>query len=189
MLVFKKQILLILAAILFLAHTVANAQSYNVPKNRNNDLEAKLQQMEIQLKNLNQRVTILEYQNQFKPSLPRPNHQQQQQQDILCMLRDTGYSKVFLGSGKVGLEAEASVREACGKEVHQSYCQDTVKCNSPQKDAWINGAFCMLTDTGYSKVFRGEATTLLEAEFKVRKACGSSVHPSYCKANVKCETY
>lgn len=181
---FKKLFVLILTTSFVLIHPFANAQSYQDPKNRNRDLETKIQQMEMLLQNLNQRVSNLEYNNQYKPSLPN-----QQQQATLCMLTDTGYEKVFLGSGKVGLEAEIAVREACGKEVHQSYCQGAVKCNSPQKDAWINGAICMLTDTGYSKVFKGEATTLLEAEYKARKSCSSSVHQSYCKASVKCETY
>jgi hypothetical protein len=46
-----------------------------------------------------------------------------------------------------------------------------------------------LTDSGFGKTFRGEATSLVEAEYNARKSCGGSVHPSYCLGTVRCDTY
>ena len=47
---------------------------------------------------------------------------------------------------------------------------------------------CMLTDTGYTKTFLSNGRNQIEAEANVRKACGESVHPSYCTGSVKCSS-
>src|SRR5690606_29374757 len=107
----------------------------------------------------------------------------------ICVITDSGYGKIFLGKGRIKLEAETAAKDACAKEVHQTYCQSTIKCNNPATDRPVNGAICVLTDSGYSKTFKGEAKTLLEAEYNARKACGSAVHPTYCNSTIRCETF
>lgn len=144
-------------------------------------LEQRVQQLENIISSIHQRVSNLEYNRRPDP-YPEPVAQ-----ESICMLIDTGYSKVFLGRGRLKLEAEAEVREACGKAVHSSYCQGAMKCNDPHSDRRINGAMCVLTDTGYSKTFRGEGKSLIEAEYAARKTCGEAVHASYCVGAIRCE--
>lgn len=132
-------------------------------------LEARVQQLEDVIYNINQRVSNLEYSRRPNP-YPQPIPQ-----ESVCMLIDTGYNKIFLGKGRVKLEAEAEVRQNCGKAVSSSYCQGTIKCNDATEDRYTTVAFCVLTDTGYSKTFKGEAKSLIEAEYNTRKACSENV--------------
>ncbi|MGZ3770950.1 MAG: hypothetical protein ACXVCP_15080 [Bdellovibrio sp.] len=144
-------------------------------------LESRVQQLEDIIYNMNLRLSNLE--NAGRPSpYPQPNPT-----GSVCMLTDTGYNKVFLGKGPVQLAAEAEARQNCGKAVNSSYCQSEVKCNDPQQDRYTHYAFCVLIDTGYNKTFKGEANTLIEAEYNTRKACSESVNSSYCVGAIRCE--
>lgn len=183
--VFKNALAILLSASCLLAAKSAHAQERGQERSleRIRILETRVNHLEGVLAQLHQRVSNLEYNQRPEPFPPPAAH------EVACMLTDTGYSKVFLGKGRMALEAEAAVRDACGKAVHPSYCQSSVKCSDPRQDRPINGAVCVLTDTGYSKTFKGEAKSLIEAEFKARKACGDSVHPSYCTGTIRCDTY
>lgn len=176
--------ILLSASCLFAAQSVyAQERGQERSLERIRILESRVNQLEGVLAHLHQRVSNLEYSQRPEP-FPPPVAQ-----EVACMLTDTGFSKVFLGKGRVKLEAEAAAREACGKTVHPSYCQAAVKCSDPRQERPINGAICVLTDTGYSRTFKGEGKSLVEAEFKTRKACGESVHPSYCTSTIRCESH
>lgn len=177
----RNSLVLGLSAVCFLFAHNAGAQDRSAERIR--ILETRVNQLEGIISNINQRVSNLEYGQRPQP-YPEPVAQ-----EVACMLTDTGYSKVFLGKGRIKLEAEAAVRESCGKAVHASYCQAAVKCSEPRGDRPIQGAICVLTDTGYNKTFKGEGKSLIEAEFQARSQCGSQVHPSYCLANVRCDTF
>lgn len=176
----KKSVGVVLSALLLFSPGAIAQQRQNGDRIR--ALEQRVQQLEDIIYSLNQRLSNLEYNRRPDP-YPTPGAQ-----ESVCTLIDTGYNKVFLGKGRVKLEAEAAVRESCSKTVHPSYCQGAIKCNDPQA-RWVNGAMCVLTDTGYSKTFKGEAKTLIEAEYNTRKACGDSVHPSYCVGAIRCESF
>ncbi|WP_374000213.1 hypothetical protein [Bdellovibrio bacteriovorus] len=173
-------VLLLSATCFFFAHN-AGAQDRN-SQERIRILETRVYQLESNLSQINQRLANLEYGQRPQP-FPEPAR------EVACMVTDTGYNKVFLGKGRIKLEAEAAAREACGKAVNSVYCNATAKCSDPQKDANIRGAICVLTDTGYNKTFKGEGRSLIEAEFAARSACGSSVNAVYCMASPRCETF
>nr|BFD60118.1 hypothetical protein CKG001_22250 [Bdellovibrio sp. CKG001] len=173
-------VLLLSATCFFFAHN-AGAQDRN-SQERIRVLETRVYQLEANLSQINQRLANLEY-GQRPPPFPEPA------QEVACLITDTGYNKVFLGKGRIKIEAEAAAREACGKSVHPSYCQAAVKCSDPRQERPIAGAICMLTDTGYQKTFKGEGKSLIEAEYNARKQCGDSVHASYCVGAVRCDTF
>ncbi|AFY02167.1 hypothetical protein [Bdellovibrio bacteriovorus] len=177
----RSSLVLVLSASCFLFAHSAGAQDRSAERIR--ILETRVNQLEGVISQINQRVSNLEY-NQRPEPYPPPAAL-----EVACMITDSGYSKVFLGKGRIKLEAEASAREACGKGVHASYCQGAVKCSDPRTERPIAGAICMLTDSGYGKTFKGEGKSLVEAEFNARKSCGDQVHPSYCVPNVRCDTF
>lgn len=183
--VVRNSLVLILSACCFFFANSAGAQ---VPGNRDKEririLETRVNQLEGVIANINQRVSNLEYNRR-----PDPYPQPPEQQEVICTMIDRIYSKVFIGRGRVRLEAEADVRTSCSASIHASYCQEAVKCSDPMKDPFVRGAICTLTDTAYSKTFKGEAKSVLEAEYNTRKTCGNQVHPSYCTGPIRCETY
>ncbi|KYG60420.1 hypothetical protein [Bdellovibrio bacteriovorus] len=178
--VLRKSLVLVLGCCLLLGVS-AHAQSREAERIR--ILETKVSQLEGLIYNLNQRVSNLEYQNPPMPPPPPPIV------EVACMTTDTGYNKVFLGKGRTKLEAEAKAKESCGNSVNAVYCNGSVKCSDPAQDRLTQGALCVLTDTGYNKIFRGEGRSPVEAEYNARKACGNSVNPVYCTASVRCETF
>ncbi|WII73830.1 hypothetical protein QJS83_08060 [Bdellovibrio sp. 22V] len=175
----RNSVILVLSACCFFFATNAHAQDRNAERIR--ILESRVYQLEGALSQINQRLTNLEY-GQRPPPFPEPGRT-----EVACMITDSGYSKVFLGKGRVKLEAEAAARESCGKAVHPSYCQGSIKCSD--KEPLVRGAICVITDTGYSKTFKAEGITILEAEYKARKACGDQVHPSYCTGAIRCDSF
>ncbi|CAE80350.1 hypothetical protein predicted by Glimmer/Critica [Bdellovibrio bacteriovorus HD100] len=180
----RNSLVLGLSAACFLFANSAGAQERGQERSleRIRILETRVNQLEGIISQINQRVSNLEYNQRPEPYPPVAA-------EVACMVTDTGYSKVFLGKGRIKLEAEAAAREACGKAVHSSYCQGAVKCSDPRQDRPIAGAICMLTDTGYAKTFKGEGKSLIEAEYNTRKQCGDQVHPSYCVGSIRCETF
>lgn len=115
----------------------------------------------------------------------------QEREDISCLLIDSGYMKTFFAEGRTKLEAETNVRQACAKSVHSSYCNGSaLKCSSGVKEYGVRGYLCVVTDSGYGKIFKAEGKNEVEAEAKAKQACQNSVHASYC-GNVKahCESF
>jgi hypothetical protein len=155
---------------------LASAQSTEGPVRR---LEQKVRELEGRVYEMDQRLSRLEY----PPTPPPP-----QLRSISCMVVDTGYSKTFLGQGRAQLEAEANAREKCGSSVSSSYCNGSVKCSSPTYDSRVRGFFCLVTDSGYGKTFKGEGENEVEAEGAAKTACQNSVNASYCgKVTARCE--
>lgn len=181
----RNSLVLVLSASCFLFAQSAGAQERGQERSleRIRILESRVNHLEGIINHINQRVSSLEY-NQRPPTHPEPVPV-----GVACQLIDTGYQKVFLGKGRMKLEAEAEARETCGKSVHSSYCLGSVKCSDPAQDRLIQAAVCMLIDTGYSKTFKGEGRNVVEAEYNARKNCGNSVHSSYCIGAIRCDSF
>lgn len=147
-------------------------------------LERKVQQLQALIASHDNRLLNLEYSQGITPppsGLPLPTL------TYSAILVDTGYSKTFLGSGSTKLEAEAVVRQECGKVVHSSYCNGTVRFGSA--DGVSRGSFCVITDSGYQKTFSARGSDAVEAEAKAKQACQLVVHPSYCgNVTPRCES-
>ena len=171
---------MILAALLLsggLAH--AQAQSRDV---RVQSLERKVQQLQRQNMNIEDRLQALEY-GQYPPQYGGPVSAI----PYSAMIVDSGSSKVFLGSGSTKLEAEAKARQECAKVVNSYYCNGTVRF--AQATPGSRGAFCVVTDSGSSKTFTGRGADLIEAEAKAKQACQSTVNSYYCgNVSPRCET-
>ena len=146
-------------------------------------LEAKIERLEYKLEATNRRLERLER----RDSVVRPPVYQQKV-DVSCLLVDSGYKKTFLGTGRNALEAEGAVRLSCEKSVHASYCTGAVKCSSGISEIG-QGALCILNDSGYNRIFKGEGKNEVEAEAKAKQSCQASVHASYCgEVTVRCES-
>ncbi|KHD87028.1 MAG: hypothetical protein OM95_16570 [Bdellovibrio sp. ArHS] len=178
----RKSLVLVLGCSLLMSASAFAQNRGDREAERIRVLESKVNQLESLVYGLHQRVTSLEYQRPTPPPPPVPV-------EMACMITDSGYGKVFLGKGRTKLEAEAQAKEQCGNSVHASYCNTNLKCSDPNQDRATQGAICVVTDSGYGKTFKGEARTLLEAEFNARKACNESVHASYCNAKARCDTF
>jgi hypothetical protein len=103
-----------------------------------------------------------------------------------CILTDSGFSKTFLGKGANKLDAEFEAKKLCGASVHPSYCANgRLKCEDNQPGLAVT---CVLTDTGFSKIFRGAGESAIEAEANAKIECQKNVHASYCaNAPVRCD--
>lgn len=178
--VFRNGFAILLSVCCFIIATNAQAQDRTAERIR--VLESRVYQLESVIVQMNQRINALEYGQR-----PFPYPQTPIQSEIACMIIDSGHSKSYLGKGRTQIEAEANAREACGKSTHSSYCTTTAKCD--ERNQLVDGATCMLVDSGHSKTFKGDGKSLVEAEYKARKSCSDSVHAVYCKTNVRCDTY
>lgn len=157
----------------------------SVRVNINLELEQRVRELERTVRYMDQRLRAVE--DIVAPTQPLPPAKPT---SYTCMLVDSGYSKTFYAKAKSTLEAEYEVKQICSKTVHPSYCQKVTKCSSDQMDPYIKGYFCMITDSGYGKTFKGEGSDVVEAEAKAKEACQSSVHPSYCgNVQPRCEAY
>lgn len=152
--------------------------------NVNMNLEQRVRELEKTVYFMDQRLRNLEDLMGPAPRpLPPPVNS-----SYTCMLVDSGYTKTFYAKGKSILEAEYEVKQVCSKTVNASYCQKVTKCSSEQVDPYVKGYFCMLTDSGYGKTFKGEGSDLVEAEAKAKIACQSTVNASYCgNVSARCE--
>jgi hypothetical protein len=105
----------------------------------------------------------------------------------VCLLTDSGYSKTFLGKGATKLDAEFDAKRQCSSAIHSSYCASgRLKCDDVVPAQVVT---CVITDTGYSKIFRGSGDSALEAEANAKIECQKSVNASYCApAAVRCES-
>lgn len=176
-----------LALLLLTLPTLVFAQSDRRPDRplRDDDgrigrLERSVHQLERENSNLHQRLSRIEdilrddHGGGGGPYPPPAN------EIFACMLVDSGYTKTFLAEGRSVLDAEYNVKQKCGQSVHASYCNGgRLECDS-NKNSRARGYVCMITDSGYSKSFRGEGPTSLSAEANAKISCQSSVHPSYC---------
>lgn len=107
-----------------------------------------------------------------------------------CMLVDSAYSKTFLGSGSSQLDAEFEAKSNCGKSVNASYCdKGALTCdNNLDMDRRARGYVCVVTDSAYSRQFKGEGSTAVAAEANAKNECQKSVNASYCgKVTPRCE--
>lgn len=179
---FVKRAFLFMASTLLLASS-ASAQLQGRPEERLRYLENRVSQLEYSLSQINQRLAILESNQRPQPYPGGPSR------EVSCMIVDTLIGKPSLSKGRTRMEAEANVREACGKNVHSSYCQANVKCSDERDLSVRQGVLCILKDTLLSKTYKGEGKSFIEAEFQVRKACADNVHGSYCKAEAQCEAF
>ena len=98
-----------------------------------------------------------------------------------CMLVDTGFTRTFLGVSMNRLDAEYSARKACQTSVNATFCGATaqLKCDDNSAAPYATRV-CMVTDSGFNRLFRGEGRTFVEAEAKAKQACQDSVNPSFC---------
>lgn len=154
---------------------------------RLSNLELRLNQTEYQLNIALSKIDAIErLLNTVNPLPPPPPPYRT---SISCLLVDSGYSKTFLASGRNRLEAEVEVRKVCSQSVHSSYCNGSIKCDDTQNSPpYARGFICMVTDSGHGRSFKGEGTTMIEAEAKAKMACQSSVHASYCgNVTARCE--
>lgn len=106
-----------------------------------------------------------------------------------CMVVDGGFNKTFLGTGSNQMDAEYNARRACESSVSASFCSSTaiLKCDDNLKSPYIQKFVCMINDSGFSKSFRGEGVTPVEAEARAKQACQTSVSPSFCgKVEPRC---
>jgi hypothetical protein len=105
-------------------------------------------------------------------------------------LTDGGYQKTFIGKGRNKTEAEANVLNTCGKVVNASFCNSGVlTCSAGVAEPGINGYICVIKDSGYGKVFRGEAKNKIEAEALAKQSCQSTVSASFCAVKANCEVF
>lgn len=147
-------------------------------------LERKVQQLQNLLANHDNRLQNLEFNQGITPP---PNAYPSPPLTYSAILIDSGYNKTFLGNGSTKLEAEAMVRQECGKVVHPSYCNGSVRFGSA--DVGTRGFFCVITDSGYQKTFSASGANAIEAEAKAKQACQATVHPSYCgNVTPRCES-
>ncbi|MFL5815638.1 MAG: hypothetical protein ACJ763_18855 [Bdellovibrionia bacterium] len=100
-----------------------------------------------------------------------------------CMITDSTYSRTFLGVAKNKIDAEYNARNACQVSLSSTnLCgkSASLKCDDNSKPNDAHGFICMVTDSAYSKNFRGTGRTPVEAEAKAKQACQNSAGPSNC---------
>ncbi len=150
------------------------------------NLEQRVRNLERQMNRLSQRVVELEYANGGGSggNYPMPAF------EANCMLIDSGYGKTFLGTGFTKIDAEFNARKACNTAVNATYCTGSnalLRCDDTSTRSSIRSV-CLVTDSGYGKVFRGEGLTQVAAEAKARQSCQQSVNATYCSgSNVKAQ--
>jgi hypothetical protein len=180
----KKIVSLSLATVSF---TLLSASAWADPHFGDRELEFRVNLLEQQVSELNRSLGILQKRvdelSSFPPSAPV-------EMVAACMVIDSGYSKTFLGVGKSKLDAEYSARSACQSTVSASFCSNhaQLKCDDNFKPPYARGFVCMVTDSGYSKTFRGVGRTAIEAEARAKQICQSSVSAVYCgHVSARCE--
>ena len=142
-------------------------------------LEENVMNMNRALEQMERRLRFLEGNGPVLPPPPPPNFT-----NVSCILVDTGYSKTFLGQAKSQLQAETMAREVCGQGVNPTYCSGAVRCSTGVVEPGVQGYFCAVRDSGYSKTFQGEGLDIIVAEAKAKQACQAAVNANYC-GNVK----
>jgi hypothetical protein len=169
-----------LLSVLLLLAFVTPALAEHNPLN----LEQRVRVLERQMTRLNQRVVELEYANGGGPSLPMPAY------EANCSVVDSYYGKTHLGTGTTKIDAEYNARKACSNVTSGSNCTGAsaiLKCDDV---ASSRPSVCIVTDSYYGKVHRGEGSTRVAAEAKARKACEQTTSGSNCSgasAKVQCD--
>lgn len=143
------------------------------------NLENRVSELERIVYDLHQRISTLENGGSRPPRF----------QEISCMVTADAYNNVYLGKGRTRLDAETTALQACANSLNASVCKKVVCDDSNRTN--IRGAVCVVTAKAYNNVYKGEGTTLIEAEYKARKACETSLNGSVCNSNnpVRCETF
>ncbi len=174
---------LILSCLLVLSTLPLTAQAQN-----GGDLEWRVRQLERKLSFASERISILENEVFRTNPLPPPSPART---EVVCALVESGWSKTYIGKGRNKIDAQANVLSTCGKETNSSFCNGgKMTCSSGVQEPGVNGYICVLKDSGWGKVYRGEAKTALEAEALAKQSCQSANNASYC-GNVKatCEAW
>lgn len=184
---FANCVKLIITTLLFVPH-FANAQRSPRPpideSRRLDRLERAVENLQDEVYTLGRRVSYLEDLIGNNP-LPPP-----QELTHVCLIIDSGYSKAFVGIGKTKIDAEFQAQQNCAKGAHPTYCTGAsakMKCDDTLSSRG-RGFVCVVTDTGYGKVFRGEGITAVAAEGAAKQACQAGAHPTYCgNVTARCE--
>lgn len=167
----------LLVAILLLVSSIASAdiiRGGGFDNRGRNDDSQRVRELEKQVADLNQRLVRCEDSN-------RPVFK-----DVTCMV-SSDMNSFFIGKGHTEIDAKAAALQSCQNSINAMFCKN-VRCDNPQETSRIRGATCMLT-SDMNTVYKGEGSSLLEAEYNVRKTCSSSVNGMFCKRNVECQTY
>lgn len=166
-----------IALVIFGISSLANAQVRRPPPEFSN-LEQRVQYLEDSIRRHEFRLNQIE----------KGGYQPPSDEGVACIVVDSGYNKVFLGKGRTNLQAETEARQNCGKGVHPSYCSSAVRCDDGKGNPRARGYYCVVKDSGYGKVFSGEADNIIEAEYNAKFACQSAVNATYCgKVTATCE--
>lgn len=180
-----KKALAVISMLVIVPQAFADRGGDYVRVNVNLNLDQRVYELERVIGYMDQRIRNLEDIVASRPPMPPPPPVAA---GYTCMLVDSGYSKTFYGKGRTALEAEFEAKQACSKEVSSSYCQKATKCSSGQADPYVKGYMCVLTDSGYGKIFKGEGSDAVEAEAKVKQSCQSAVSGTYCgNVQPRCE--
>jgi len=105
---------------------------------------------------------------------------------VACLLGDNFRGDVFLGKGRVTIEAEQAARASCARNSSASYCSSEVRCSDIRES---QPSICVIKDSFRGDSFKGEGESVLEAEFNARRACSSNSSASYCSQKVTCQSY
>lgn len=178
-------------AVLMVAFSSANvfADPSSVDHDHDFSLEARVNQLEHQVFELSRSLNLLQKRVDeiaYYPPVTPPADAV-----AACMIVDSGYSKTFLGVAKTKLDAEYNARITCQNNISAGFCTGSsahLKCDDNFKPPYTSGYVCMITDSGYSKTFRGTGRTAVEAEAKAKQSCQSSVSAGFCgNVAARCE--
>lgn len=177
-------------AVLMVAFSSANVfADSNGDNDHDFNLETRVGQLERQVFEMNRALTILQKRVDDLSYYPPANTPAEA--IAACMIVDSGYSKTFLGTAKTKLDAEYNARMACQNNVSAGFCTGIsahLKCDDNFKPPYASGYVCMITDSGYSKIYRGTGRTAVEAEAKAKQSCQSAVSAGFCgKVEARCE--
>jgi hypothetical protein len=150
------------------------------PQLRDYPLEFRVSILERQVSDMNR--TLLALQKRVEEIAPSPPANPV---EIVaaCMITDSTYSRTFLGIAKNKIDAEYNARNACQASLSSTnLCGKSaaLKCDDNSKPTDAHGFICMVTDSAYSKNFRGIGRTPVEAEAKAKQACQNSAGPANC---------
>jgi hypothetical protein len=147
---------------------------------QSSDVYDRIRSLERQVGRLTSRVTELEYAvGGSQPNVPY---------EANCMVTDTFYSKTHLGTGTSKLDAEFNARKNCEKVAPAGNCSGPnvpLVCDDTTSNGGMKSV-CVVTDTFYSKMHRGEGNSAVVAEAKARQACAQVAPAGNCAGpNVK----
>lgn len=172
-----------LAAIFVAAQASAQSRDrYEDRYGNSRSLEARVAALEDQVYELRRRVDRCEGggNNGGGGYNPRPSS------SVSCITQDTIRGDIFIGKGRIQLEAEQAARESCARNSSAIYCKSQVRCSDSRE---ARRSLCFLTDSIRGDNFKGEGESAIEAEFNVRRSCASRSAATYCMQKVTCQSF